>query len=72
MRGIWFFLPVWLFSIGALLAGAFLHQGGDLSAVYTGICTLGVTVANALMFLNRRVRDIERGFQTGKAAGAKE
>lgn len=59
MRSALFYLPVWVFSLGALWIGA-SHSGQPSSILYVGLGGLGVSVANALMLQHRRISELER------------
>lgn len=59
MRSALFYLPVWLFSLSALVLGV-RDIGRPTSVLYVGLGVLGVTVANALMMQHRRISELER------------
>ena len=59
MRSALFYIPVWIFSLGALCLGA-ARGARELSAVYVGLGGLGISVANALMLQHRRISELER------------
>ncbi len=46
MRSALFYLPIWIFSLGALWIGA-SHPAHPTANLYVGLGSLGVCVANA-------------------------
>ena len=59
MRSAVFVVPVWIFALGALWVGA-TRSGSDFGSLYFGLAALGISVANVLMLLHRRIAELER------------
>jgi hypothetical protein len=59
MRSAIFVLPVWIFALGALWLGV-SRSGSDVGTLYVGLGAMGVSVANVLMLLHRRLAQLER------------
>jgi len=59
MRSLIFQLPVWVFSIGALVIGV-TSRNQQFSILYVGLGVLGVSIGNVLTEQRRRLVELEK------------
>lgn len=59
MRSALFYVPIWVFALGALWIGA-SHPSHANSNLYVGLGGMGIVIVNALMLQHRRISELER------------
>jgi len=59
MRSAWFYVPIWVFALGALWIGS-AHPNPLNANLYVGLGGMGIMIANAFMLQHKRISELER------------